>query len=1185
MKTRLIVGMAMLAGPAGTVICSQQEAVLLHLGDDFQQVRVEALDVPTGRWLAIASGYREAADSGWLKIALPEAYTGARLRVLGSAAPSPFAGKILVAAGAAEALVDAPLPTGYWPPGVDSLERDKAGEEPVIEEADIWAWEDSILYFYNQYRGLQVLDLSEPARPRWLAYYRYPARGEDLYALGGGRVVLIGTGAWWNDQSVALQFLSFRGRTLVLEDSLELGAGQYLDSRRYGDYLYVLTREWISATDPDGRAIQAPLVRLHTVALFNSAGGRLVDVKSFRGDGWLDAVLTAQPDGILLSLNRWHNAALDRRFRWRSEVHVLVPGTDGVPQLVGIAPVSGIIHDKFKLNYRGGLLTAISQQADWMTGSFTRATMLENFRLGERGFVRVGALQLAPGETVFASRFYGDTVYIVTFLFVDPLFAVDNSNPALPRIAGELKVPGWSNYLEWVDDQLFAVGIEEQRLNVSIFDVADPANMRLKDRVYLDEESWAWSEAQYDDQAISFFPEARLLLLPFTTWSWRTGTQVQAMQLISWDEAGLRLRGRITHLDTPRRGILHDATVITVSGRQLVTTDITDPDLPVAGGTATLAWNVTRLMSHRDYWLQLDAPDARGGVWAWRVPSDPAAAADPVLYVTAKTAPNIPVAEIPLAAGRLLGAVQDAQRLYLLQDVSPASDDAYWKIPDSQQLAVRAYDIANPLAPLLLGEAQLQADVFLGSSFTGRLLPDGALVWSSDGTAWRGWYYLDIWPGPWIRQNTLSFVVSAIDADGAPFIAAWKAYPLGDFYSHTSGWHWKAPVLAASVTSYVERPRPETYPDYVMTTRLLALDFSVPDRPLELPPTKLPDSLVALDALPDGINHFLYFTPAWNVVEVWGWDRARAFPLFRQELLPDSGTAGGSYSAAWMPPFHLRHRYRYDADRYVNSLEAWFHAAQSNRFLRVGDFPMEDQWLGAFAAMPPWFLQLTNRRLHLFESNRHTGAFTLWDAVDLPFPQIYDLRPDAAVLMPEAAYLPAGLYGVEVLPWNRPLPGPTDAALLAAAAAPAGAAEWTLLDESRWQRVPLAGSDAAGVLDRLLWLYRPDSLREPDPQAADAGDLARVSAWFGRYVHQSRLPGWIDHQQHGLLYVQAGDQPEDRGFHLYDATLGYLWTSSQVYPFLYAYRTGRWLCYIDGTGAEGTRWFYAFGAGWFGLTR
>lgn len=37
-------------------------------------------------------------------------------------------------------------------------------------------------------------------------------------------------------------------------------------------------------------------------------------------------------------------------------------------------------------------------------------------------------------------------------LQVDPLFVIDLSNPASPEVLGELKIPGWSDYLHPVND-------------------------------------------------------------------------------------------------------------------------------------------------------------------------------------------------------------------------------------------------------------------------------------------------------------------------------------------------------------------------------------------------------------------------------------------------------------------------------------------------------------------------------------------------------------------------------------------------------------------------------------------------------------------------------------------------------------------------------------------------------------
>jgi uncharacterized secreted protein with C-terminal beta-propeller domain len=59
---------------------------------------------------------------------------------------------------------------------------------------------------------------------------------------------------------------------------------------------------------------------------------------------------------------------------------------------------------------------------------------------------------LAPGERVYSARFMGDRAFMVTYRTVDPLFALDLSDPRAPKVLGELKIPGYSSYLHPYDE-------------------------------------------------------------------------------------------------------------------------------------------------------------------------------------------------------------------------------------------------------------------------------------------------------------------------------------------------------------------------------------------------------------------------------------------------------------------------------------------------------------------------------------------------------------------------------------------------------------------------------------------------------------------------------------------------------------------------------------------------------------
>ena len=80
-----------------------------------------------------------------------------------------------------------------------------------------------------------------------------------------------------------------------------------------------------------------------------------------------------------------------------------------------------------------------------------------------------------PNEQLYGVRFLGDRAYAVTFLQIDPLYVIDLADPADPRIAGELEVTGFSDFLHPVsDDLLLGLGTGEAGgVKLELFDVSD----------------------------------------------------------------------------------------------------------------------------------------------------------------------------------------------------------------------------------------------------------------------------------------------------------------------------------------------------------------------------------------------------------------------------------------------------------------------------------------------------------------------------------------------------------------------------------------------------------------------------------------------------------------------------------------------------------------------------------------
>jgi len=144
---------------------------------------------------------------------------------------------------------------------------------------------------------------------------------------------------------------------------------------------------------------------------------------------------------------------------------------------------------------------------------------------------------LGRGERIYGVRFVGPTGYVVTFRQVDPLYTVDLSEPARPRVIGELKITGYSAYLHPVGGgRLIGVGQEastdgrRRGTQVSLFDVSDLDSPR---RLAQHHVRYGDSEAEFDPHAFLYWPEDRLLVVPLSVW----GPTTAAEKPVQWGGA------------------------------------------------------------------------------------------------------------------------------------------------------------------------------------------------------------------------------------------------------------------------------------------------------------------------------------------------------------------------------------------------------------------------------------------------------------------------------------------------------------------------------------------------------------------------------------------------------------------------------------------------------------------------
>lgn len=175
----------------------------------------------------------------------------------------------------------------------------------------------------------------------------------------------------------------------------------------------------------------------------------------------------------------------------------------------------------------------------------------------------VGGLDgIAPDESIFSSRFIQDRLYLVTFRQVDPFFVIDLSGD-VPKVLGELKIPGFSNYLHPFDDE-HVIGIgRDTKLNdegwvqrlgvkVALFNVADVSNPTVADDLVIGD-ARTQSVALHNHKAFLFDDNRGVMVIPIVTESvehtisgplreWWNGFHV-----FDVDRSGFDLRGTVTH--------------------------------------------------------------------------------------------------------------------------------------------------------------------------------------------------------------------------------------------------------------------------------------------------------------------------------------------------------------------------------------------------------------------------------------------------------------------------------------------------------------------------------------------------------------------------------------------------------------------------------------------------------------
>jgi len=171
------------------------------------------------------------------------------------------------------------------------------------------------------------------------------------------------------------------------------------------------------------------------------------------------------------------------------------------------------------------LASRVADPANGPWGDVVNASQVSVLTLDAGTLVNTGtSVPVAQGDILYASRFVGSRGFLVAARQVDPLITFDLTDPSHPTKVAELPVSGFSSFLYPIDDtHLLAVGElttgddASSQLQLTLFDVGNLSAPVVVSQVLVGQ-GWASSEALWDPKALTWFPDKKLLALPFVDW-------------------------------------------------------------------------------------------------------------------------------------------------------------------------------------------------------------------------------------------------------------------------------------------------------------------------------------------------------------------------------------------------------------------------------------------------------------------------------------------------------------------------------------------------------------------------------------------------------------------------------------------------------------------------------------------
>jgi inhibitor of cysteine peptidase len=287
----------------------------------------------------------------------------------------------------------------------------------------------------------------------------------------------------------------------------------------------------------------------------------LEDMYNHMGEGEKTALMDRVKEALANYDSEAQSSAL------RTVIHRIAIGPSGGLEYKARGEVPGRLLNQFSMDESGNrfrVATTVEYYSQYSSGMYNNVYVLDG------AMQTVGSLEkVEKGESIYAARFIGDRLYLVTFQRIDPLFVIDLSSDQ-PKVLGQLKLPGYSSYLHPYDDtHIIGIGkdtkendfggVQAAGVKLSLFDVADVANPRLVGDYVIPGQSTD-SEVLSDHKALLFDKQKNVLSIPVSRYDQgpKYGPNGGYVQPKVWrgfyvfgvsPKSGFVLRGTVEHLN------------------------------------------------------------------------------------------------------------------------------------------------------------------------------------------------------------------------------------------------------------------------------------------------------------------------------------------------------------------------------------------------------------------------------------------------------------------------------------------------------------------------------------------------------------------------------------------------------------------------------------------------------------